>query len=314
MNFVKIIKKAWKITWRMKNLWWLGLFILLTEIGPSSSIYYELPALPTSDDTAKAANSAWTSITSFFSSPLMATLGIVIVGIITILILFISYTSRAGLILAADKYAIERIDESPIAGKFFSKGRKYAWKVFIFNIILTIVFFVVLAAVSVPLLPLLASSGDTPTTLLLVGLVIIIAIVFIVFSIMIAMMQKLGERIIVLENKGSLQAFTGSVIMISSNIGNIVLTWLISLAASVGFGIGLFLTFFLAGLVCVMISALFYFALKTFGLIFAGIVCGIIVIILILAISSAFATFVSTFWTLCYKELGKSENQDEKPE
>jgi len=307
MDFASVLKDSWKITWRKKNLWWLGFFALLTEAGSGSPTFYQLPAIPTNEDKAKAAASdVLSNLSAAFSDPLLITITIITLIAILFIVLYISYSAKAGLIMGADKYDKEKIDNKPVAKKLYLDGNRFAWKIFLFDLILAVIALVVIVLLVAPAIPLVLAFEETAAIFMFIGLLIIASAILIVFSIALTIVKQLGERMIVLDEKSVAHAFTDSIRMMMTNIGEILLTWLISLAVGIGFSIGSFLGFFLAGLLYFVTSAVFYLLLKTPGLVFFGTTSGLIIVIAICAVLGAFSTFSSTYWTLSYKRLRKN--------
>lgn len=312
MNFGNILKRTWKISWNKKNLWWLGFFALFTEAGLESSTFYQLPAIPTSEDKAvAAASNLWSGFSSIFSSPTLVTVVSLIVVAIFIFILFISYSAKAGLILAADKLEEGKIDSKPVARHYFREGKEFTWKILLLNIVLAITSFIVLVLVISPFIPLIMSLEQNSVIMVFVCLMVIAIALLLVFSISIAIIKQLGERIIVLEKSNVLHALSRATKILLTNIGNVLLTWLISLGIQIGFSMVSFLAFFFAGLVAVVISGLFYFLLNSVGLIISAIICGLVVLVAAFVVLGGFSTYNSTYWTLSYKELLKAEKTEE---
>lgn len=306
MDFASILKSAWKLTWNKKNLWWLGFLAMLTEAGSVSPTFYQLPAIPTSEDKAKAAaEGVWSSLSGAFSSPgVIAAVSLTVLGLF-ILLLFISYSAKAGLILAVDELGKEKIDDKPVAKKYYGIGQKYAWKIFLFNIVLALIVLFVMAIVVTPMIPVIMALDQTAAIFLFICLIFLASAVLIVFSISMSIVKQLGERMIVLEGYSALKAFTEAIKMLFMNAGNTLLTWLISLAIGFGYSLGSFLVFFFVGLAFALITGLFYFLLKTAGLIFFGVTGGLILTIGFCAVTGAFSTFSSAFWTLSYRKIDK---------
>lgn len=304
MDFVRILKEAWKITWNKKNLWWLGFFAVLTEAGSASPTFYQLPTIPTSGDKAKAAaGEIWTGLVSAFSNPSVVTIATITILALLILIFYVSYSSKAGLILAVDEHKDKKFDDKSIAKKYFNEGKAFAWKIFLFNVIMALIVFFVLAVVLSPMIPLIIAIDQPQAVVMFVGLLIVAIAILMIFSIGMTIVKQLGERMIVLNKASALHAFLESIKMMFSNIGRVLLVWLISVALSIGYSLGSFLGLFLAGLLYFMTSALFYFVLKTPGLVFFSTTSGLIIIVAICIVVGGFSTFASSFWTLSYKEL-----------
>lgn len=306
MDFALILKETWKITWKKKNLWWLGFIALLTEAGSGSPAFYQLPAIPTSKDKAQAlASSTLYNISETLSNPLIVTLTTITLIAILFIVLYISYSAKAGLIIGADKYDKEKIDDKPVARKLYHEGNQFAWKMFLFNLIIAAIALFVIVLLVAPAVPLIMALEKTTVIFMFIGLVIIASAIIIIFSIALTIIKQLGERIIVLEKKSVTQAFAGSVRIMMNNIGETLLTWLISLAIGIGFSIGSFLGFFVAGLIYFVTSTTLYLILNIPGLVIFGVINGSVILVALCVVSGAFSTFSSTYWTLSYKKLNK---------
>lgn len=308
MDFAKILKGSWKLTLTAKSLWWLGFFAVLTEAGLESATFYQLPAIPTNEDTAKAfADSLSKQISSFFNVSNVGLLSIIIAiaTALIILILYISYRAKAGLIIFADQAETAGTKKNESARKFFKLGQKYTWKLFIFNIILTLAAALFVAIVLSPMVPFVSGANEVVPLILLAGLSIVAIAVLVLFSIFLTIIKQFGERLIVLKNMEATQAFLKAIKMAYKKISDSLLTWLVALAIQVSFTIASVVVFFVLGLLFFVIGALFYFLAGDLGAVTIGTIASISIVAIALLAISALTSFASYYWTMCFNRLSR---------
>ncbi|OQA52660.1 MAG: hypothetical protein BWY43_00394 [candidate division WS2 bacterium ADurb.Bin280] len=306
MDFSKILKRSWKLTLTAKSLWWLGFFAVLTEAGLESATFYQLPAIPTNKDTAKAfTDSLSQQIISFFNLSNVGLLSIIIAIVTTLIIvvLYISYRSKAGLIIFADQSETSGVKKNESAKKFFKLGQKYAWKLFIFNILLSLIAALFVAIVLSPMIPFVSGANEIVPLILLAGLSIVAIAILVLFSVFLTIVKQFGERLIVLKNSSATQALSKSMKMAYKKISSSLLIWLVALAIQVSFTIASVIAFFVLGLLFFVIGALFYFLAGDLGAMTIGTIGSLAVVAAAVLVVSALTTFASYFWTLCFNRL-----------
>lgn len=304
MDFSKIIKKAWEFSWTAKSLWWLGFFAVITEAGLESSTFYQLPAIPTNEDTAKAfAENISAELLSLFSDVGFLSAFIAIATILTIVVLYVSYRAKAGLILFANQADQTGVKKNESAKKFFALGQKFPWSLLIFNIFLTLIALAFVTLILAPFVPFLTKSDDPLSLILISGLTIIAIGILVIFSIGLTIIKQFGERLIVLDSLAAGKALVKASKMAYKKLFSSAIVWLIALAIQISFTVASVIAFFLIGLLFFVLGMLFYFLLNNIGITIITIVGSVVTVALLLVLISAFTAFVSYYWTLCYKEL-----------
>lgn len=310
VNFGELLKKAWQYVWKFKYLWLLG---ILTGGGASSgSSNFSLPAnsWPNNNDwqnsmTGHNLTDAVPSLgkvlgASGTSLPIVLMLVIALaVFLLLILFIYLSITARGAIISA-----VNGID----SGKNFSLaeswhyGHKYFWKILGFSILSFLIIFVPLLFLATPVVIMAMLKWYIPA--IIVG--VLFLIIFVLYAIYIALSIQYGERILVLENKGSWDSIKDGMQFFRNNWKNVLLTYLILIALMIGAGTALVIGLLIVGGSLAAIVYGLYLANQTVAIILA-IPLGLILFTALLAANGLIASYQSTLITLVYKEIRASD-------
>ncbi|MCL6509684.1 MAG: hypothetical protein K6U78_03255 [Anaerolineae bacterium] len=320
MDFGATISRAFNIVLKHRALWILGfLASLIGGAGGSTSAFNApsgsfTPTGPTGDLPPEMQN---------FFEQLADNPGLILAGLmgfvcvlflISIVLWVISIIAHGGLI-----GGVRQIEEEggTSFGRAWSVGARKFWPLFGLSLLLALpglvllVLFLLLFGGS--LLPIIAASTSGDETALAGaagGLFLLLcgggflACIGLIYGILAAALQTFGERAIVLENLGVVDALRRGWEVIRSNLGNIILLALLMLVISIVVG---FLVAIVAGLLFTPTLAAVFIGVGREGGIGAGtIILGaltfLIVVVVSAIINAFFTAFASTVWTLAYRQ------------
>lgn len=337
MEYGRIIKRAWDVTWKHKVLWIFGIAAALFTGGGGgggggrawNSLQYtfnqgdwlrwrgqwpplgRLPWLP-----GQLRWPGWGAIAP-------AILGIIGLALIFALILavvgiIVRYTSLGALVGMVDE--VERTERTS-----FHSGLRKGWsrllRLFAIDLLLTLagivvaLVFLLLVAIGVAVVAgpaaLLASGGRALTALAIIwgvgtGLVALVVIIVIALAIgaLFVLVREYAFRACVIDQKSIFDALGAAMKLLRERLRESVLMWLLLLAINLALGL-IFIPLALLGAAGLVGPALaIYGATRSVA---AALVVGIPVLLLLILVSAViggvYLTFRSAVWTITYREL-----------
>ena len=170
VNYLELIKKAFQITWSHRYLWWLGLFVALTETG--GYVNYSLNN-PSGNEEANKRMAEflavhWQGFLTAFSFILLVLIIFLILGII----------ARGGLIKSVGK--ILKNEPSDFKSGF-KEGRKYFWRIFLAGLALGIFVMAAILILAIPVVFLFVNKAYLSGIILaVIAIIILIPLLFLV--------------------------------------------------------------------------------------------------------------------------------------
>jgi hypothetical protein len=299
MDFGKVLGRAWEITWRWKVLWVFGFLASLGQ-GTQSTSSYQTSG---QDFNKWMQNPAETW--ALIGGVVLAVICILI--IIAIILWVVSVISRGALIAGV----VQVEDEGSTSfGQAWAVGRKKFWTLFglgvlaalpmIILFILGVIFFAIGIASGVGLMDAQEVAGITAIVVTSLICAFFLCCVLVILGMVLEQIRVYGERAAILEDLGWIDAFKRGWQVIKENLGPTIILWLIFFALGI--------VIFVIILVIIGILALPFMAV--FGLsdpgawIIAPAICGGLVMLVVFALlRSIVTTYISTTWTLAYREL-----------
>lgn len=310
MDYGRIISRAWKITWRYRALWILGIFAGISGCqasGGSSghgSGDFSLPDGSTvsrdwSGDLGSVARHAeqWLPL-------LVAGIGLLVILGIVWMVLHVA--ARGGLVVGAN--AAEE-DRRLSLGTLWGSGFGRFWPLVGVDLLLRFPVFVaglvLLVAIVVPILGLVAGGGqpDSAMVVPVCGSLAIGLPALFVFAAVLDMLHPLAERYVVLGVQGPLQATGNAWRFFRARFKHTFLMWLLSGA------LNLAVEFIVAAVVVALVlvfavpagmTALSSMYGVAWGLAGIGILLLIVVLVLF---SGVWGTFSSALWTMFFRDV-----------
>jgi hypothetical protein len=153
IDYLKIFRDAWKITWNNRFLWWFGFFLLMS--GGLNFNYFS-----SGDEKSKE---DWQAITEKINLEefLSKYLTLIIIGLgilLTILLVFsvLSFIGRGALVKSTQKILKK---ESSSFKSGFQDGKKYFWRIFSIFFFSGLFVFICLIVLSAPIIILFAAKS-----------------------------------------------------------------------------------------------------------------------------------------------------------
>jgi len=321
MGYGEIIKRAWKITWRYRALWVLGLFAGVT--GSSSSGGGSGGNNFNSNTGSGSGSNPFSDLPdpSWWSDQIARILPAIIAGVVVLVVLgFVTWVlriaARGGLVQAVN--AIEE-GQTFTLGAAWNAGFGSFWKLLGLSILLTLPLTLValglaLAAIIPFALPLL--RGDTPNAAAfapLCGAFIIGVPVLMVGGIILGIMHELAMRSIMLDGIGVFEAAGNAWRSFRSRIKDTLIIWFINLGLNIAAGIVIAIPIVIIVIVAV-IPIVLSATTGSYGTLITVATVGIILLtILTIFFTGIWGTFTSALWTIFYRRFTGREVVAEKP-
>ncbi|OQA02491.1 MAG: hypothetical protein BWY68_00971 [bacterium ADurb.Bin400] len=219
-----------------------------------------------------------------------------------LVILYVSYVARAGLVVAIDE--LEGRKNELTFGSAYHAGRQYFWRLFGFDILISLVAIGLLMIMIAPVILLFIAAGKSPAVLALaILLAIIVFLIFIVVIIYFGILRLLGSRALVINNLGIRASISYGHQMIINKKGYSVLAWLVSLLVGLVYGIALGIAVIIVGLILFAVGYGIYKAAGSVGQVPITVTMIGIFIALLMFVSGVFTSFISTYWTLTFRAI-----------
>ncbi|GAB4549842.1 MAG: hypothetical protein Kow0063_44600 [Anaerolineae bacterium] len=339
MDHLKVLKRAWEITWRYRTLWVFGVLLALTtsrgggnggaqynfsgdELAPLGGGRFSVPQLPP-------------EITGQIVSALIA-VGVALACFVLLLIVLftvVRYVAETALIRLVDEH--EATGEMRSVGQGFRLGwSRPAWRLFLIDLLIglpLVVAFIFMFLVALAPLLLWTTGSDTAGalgTLATVGMVILFVLLAIAVGVVVALLLRFFHRACVLEELGVIDSIRRGFRMVREHVRDVAVMWLIML----GVGLGLALAMLVAVLLLIMLAAVLAGtpALLAGGLSslffrgraapwIVGAAVGIPIFFLALFVPTLFLSglievFKSSVWTLTYRAVRALESAEPEPD
>lgn len=300
MDFSKVLRRAWEITWRWKVLWILGFLAALGNGGGGGGGNYTFD----SSDWDPGYGYQAPSIPPGVVGAIIAVACLAIIFAIALWV--VSVIARGGLI--AGVHQIEE-EGATTFGQAWRAGASRFWTLFGIGI-LAAVPMLILIVVGIVVFVVGMVSGASVADYSEGGAVAILLPTIlcggvfccgaIILAIVLAQIRIYAERAAVLEGLGWIEAFVRGWDVLKSNLGPTIIFWIIF------FVIGLALALVIVAIIfMLMIPFIAIVANVDPGLwmVVPGCCGGLLAIIIAALVSAIVETFVSSTWTLAYREM-----------
>jgi len=296
VEYTKILKRAWEITWRHKALWLFGFLLALFSggggTGGSQGIQY------TADPGYRVEPAL---VLPLVFLVLIFVLVLVVVGII------INYLSHGALI-----GMVHEVEET--GNTSVGSGWRMGWSRFLplFAIDLVIgipaafVAFILIALGLSPLLLVLAQEDALTVLAILLTLFFMLLVIglLIIMGVVLSLLRKLAYRQCVLERKGVVDSIRDGYRIGRQNLRHVGLVWLLLLGIGIVFAVVVVPVSMAVLAVAVAPAAALYAATEAVGAsLLVGAVFVIPAILLLSLVGAVYQVFCSAVWTLTYLKL-----------
>jgi hypothetical protein len=306
VDYGEIIGSAWRMTWRYRGLWLVGLF----AGGASGSCGISSGGGGSPEDIAQSLNRSGATLEL---SPALAGLGAILPGLIAIgvvvfliwlLFWLLSVACKAAVIAGGGEAATGAV---ATLGMAWSRGLRSFVRLFELELLWLVFWLIVIGLVG--LYGASAVGGrqvDVVTALTVLFNVLGILTLVGVIGSLLGIVLAFAERAIVLNGAGAIRGIGAAFGLIRQRFGQSFLLWLIGLTLSIGGGIAVAVGLFVAALPSLLVGAILGFLASlggANGLAVALVVCGVLLLVVLLIASAALNTFLWHYWTSAYLRL-----------
>lgn len=304
MDLSGIFTAAARLIWKHKALWLLGLLVALgAEYGGPG-----MPMVPPLGG-ADLSDVPWGEVGAIPAWVWPTVMGVAAWGIVlTVILLFIGLIARGGLIASVEQ--IER-DGTFSMGSAWKVGATRVWRMLGMVLALYLPAIAVVAAATLLGLVALAGAAGQDMAMLqlrdlmvtIVPVIAALACLLTVYGLVAGGLEVLAERAIILDELAVKDSLLKAWHVFMSHLGQIILVALVLFAIDlgvsliIGFGAATVMLPFVFGAVAAFESQTIATGL---GLIGAGVLAAIAIG---LSVSAVFTSYVSTVWTLVYRQL-----------
>lgn len=301
MDYTELLRSAWRITWRHKYLWILGLFA--TEGGGCGLS----GGSPGNGDFANFSTPGPRGAEDWFVSnwPFLAALGIGLL-VLGVAMWVVSIIATGGLISGTDAAYGQRSDAS--LGSAWRAGVHSFWRLLGLGLLVALaVFLVILLLALIIALPIgltLARGAELGTGAII--LIVVLALVLLLIALPIGVVLQISltwaNRSLVLEGTGIVDSWRAGWRLFRANVGTSLLVWLIGVGVSIGVGVALLVPVAIVG---IPIGIAVYRLVTDGGSAMWGVlgILGLVAIVMFAVFKSAVTTYFGAYWTVAYRNL-----------
>jgi len=324
MDHIKVLKRAFEITWRYRVLWVFGIILALTTGGGGGG-----------GGNGRFQYTFGGEELSGFPMNTLITIGVGLACVIVILIIasvVARYVAETALLRMVDDH--EETGEQRSVRQGFRLGwSRTALRLFLMNLLIglpTAVVFILLFALALAPLLLWATESRVAGvigTVATIGLVFLVILLLIIVATILSLLMHFFRRVCALEELGVIESIQHGYAFVRRHLKDVVIMWLIM----VGLGLGWIFVMIPVAILLLVVAAILggFPALLVGGLaslVFEGPVpqilaaaVGIPIFILVVAVPGLFLgglkeVFKSSAWTLTYRELRALEGMEAEPE
>lgn len=337
MDHMRIIKRAWNILWSYRALWVFGIILALTSAsggnggggsgggsprnnGGAFPFHFPPELAQTLHDLSQAFDRNFSQGLNgpFFVLAIVLACLALLIGLIAIAA---KYVSRVALIRMVDRHEESGEKLRWTQGLRLGWSRN-AWKLFLIDLVVFLPvmlgLLVLFGCAAIPILVSIGGGNDpTPVGIIAtIGMAFLVIFLLIIVIVALSMFMELAYRHAVLNSAGVIESVRHGWKMLRASFREVFLMWLILIGIGIAVFIGTVIVFILLLAVAAVFgggigAGLFFlvksFAAETAAWITAGVVGGLIALVT-LGVPLAFLgglreTFLSTVWTLTFREL-----------
>ena len=306
MDYGKVLKRAWEITWRYKVLWILGFLVSLGQGGGGGG--------GSNYSTSGREWEGWQMDPDLAGTVIAIIVAVACVAIlIGIALWVISTIARGGLIAGVQQVEDEG---STSFGRAWRVGVKRFWTLFGITVLtglpVLLMWLAFVGGLVVSIIGIIEGSETSDVASALgvggIGCAGLFCCLAVIITFVLSLIQTYADRAAVLEGMGWIDAFKRGWQVLKANIGPTLVFWLIFLV--IGLVIG---GIVLAGVMAIALPIIGALSSTTtdVGAWILVPLCGggLIAMLLGALIGSVIQTFTSATWTLAYREMTRRADE-----
>lgn len=298
MDYGALIKRAWEITKKYKFLWIFGIL----AGGGFSLPSFDLPSekFISPEEKKKLEEIFKPEDIELVKNWIFAHLNLLIVICLSIFLFFLILFILSVIFKGALVGSVGEIEKNKEVNfkRGFQIGSHHFWRIIGLSILFALPLIILGSLIFI--------SISLKIYLLSVFLAVLSILIFLLLLIFIGISSQYALRFLILEDLKITRAIFESFSLFKRFWKEVLLVWLIAIALSLAFGIGVFIGLSFLLLFLGLLGFLIY-TLTKIGLLIYGILLGLALLIGFFILSGAISTFLSSFWTLAYLELRRKE-------
>jgi hypothetical protein len=309
MDYGELVSGTWRLTWRNRGLWWVGLFAGSASGSCSGTNFnsggQDFDSLDEAFGNQPGFDAGLAAVQAGLAeaAPILIVVGIIL-GIIFLLFWLLAVACTAAVIVGGRDAAA---GQQVTVGVAWSRGMPAFGRLFLLELLWLIFWLVVVGVILVIAISSLANQARTGGDMLravfnLFGVLAIVGILGSVLSIVLAYAQ----RAVVLDGAGAVDSIGAAFGLFRQKLGASLLVWLIGLALAIGGGIGLVIGAVILALPTLLVAAILGFlanlgGVNGFGV--GAVVLGLVLAVALIVGGAALNTYMWHYWTLAYLRL-----------
>jgi hypothetical protein len=308
MQYSRLVRDAWALTWRHRFLWVFAIFGGAQGGGGCSFNYQggfpgggaDGPQLPGGADVERLAAQAGAWVSAHLG--LIVAVGLALV-LLVLALLIVSFVARGALISSTARVAL---GEPTTTSEGWAAGRRLAWRYVRLTILLLLIALAAVVAILAVALLFVALAAVSRILAIVLGILAGLALVLglIVLGIAFSVAIVYAERAIALDDLGARASLRRGVALVRLRTVESLALWLVSLVI----GIVTAIVFVAVLLVLALpLGGLGAAAYLTSGLgaetLLVALFAGLVLITALWVLGAIAGTFTSGFWTLAYMSL-----------
>lgn len=336
MDHIKVLKRAWEVTWRYRVLWVFGVILAFTASrgGGRGGPQYNLGR---GDLPSWGGDTSLPDIAQQFGAMLAGLIPILIgLGCFFILLIVVFTIAR----YVAETALIRMVDEHEETGEKLSLREgirlgwsRRAWRLFLINLLIgvpiALAFIVLFLLAAAPLL-LWVTENETAGvvgTVASIGLFVLFIFLAIIVAVVVTFLKRFFHRACALEGLGVIESIRHGFAIVKLHLKDVAVMWLIMVGVGIGLGFAMFMVVLLllvlgligAGVPAALVGGLASLAFDMPVPVILGAVLGILLLLLLVGVPVLFLrglieVFKSSVWTLTYREVRALESVAAEPD
>ena len=301
VNYPEIFKKAWKITWENKYLWWFGLLLSL-GVG-SMGFRFPLGGNLSSKNQWSGQRTEIVFVNFFREQIVWAIFGIAVAISLIIILVILANISRFGLIKAI--YSLEK--NKPYNFKIgFQQGKKYCLKIIGISVLLNILLFFLVAIIFVPIIFLFYLKALwLGVAAILFGIMLVIPLIILKIF-----MQEYAYIYAVLSDVRIYIAIENAYKLFRKNFLSSIVMMLLFIPVNLIILFVIMAVLMIIGIIFIVLGMILYLLLGNTGAIVA-LVAGVVIFFLaVLLAGSLYQVFRQSVWVLFFMEIASGKTKD----
>lgn len=294
MDYGRVLKRAWNVTWRYRILWLFGLFVGGMSGGGGGSSYQASPQDVESFDPTTLSG-GFEQLQQYIWVIVLAVTAAVIIGLA---LWIISVAARGGLI-----HLVNEAEEGRAvrAADGWAVGFRNWWRIFAIDFVLylplVIVMTVLFGLAFAPLFFAYLNGASDPTAgiLSMCGGLVLALLVVSILGFVVGLLELMATRHAVLGFQSAMHSISLAWSDLRTRFKDLFVMWLLALAVGLayGFAVGIVAAIFGIGMGLSVVGGLW---------LLSGLLAFVMFLVLLVP-GAIFGTFSSAIWTVFYRQM-----------